>query len=85
MKDCQVQERAEGPEGVERWPEKLRRMARYFGIKPNELANRMIAAGIAALEREDPNFEPDFVMNTGKRSSSQDLAIPEREETRRSL
>jgi hypothetical protein len=26
-------------------------MARYFGVKPNELANRMIAAGILALER----------------------------------
>jgi hypothetical protein len=54
----------EGPEGggkAERWPEKLRRMARYFHIKPNELANRMIAAGILALEREDPDYEPDFV------------------------
>ena len=41
--------------------EKLRRIARYFDIKPNELANRMIAAGIVALEREDPHYEPDFV------------------------
>ena len=37
-------------------------MARYFGVKPNELANRMIAAGILALEREDPDYEPDFVI-----------------------
>ena len=47
---------------MERWPEKLRRMARYFRVKPNELPNRMIAAGILALEREDPNYEPDFVV-----------------------
>jgi hypothetical protein len=54
----------EGPEGgkVERWPEKLRRLARYFHSKPNELANRMIAAGIDALEREDADYEPDFVI-----------------------
>ena len=58
----QVQEGPEGSERVERWPEKLRRMARYFGVKPNELANRMIAAGILALEREDPDYEPDFVV-----------------------
>ena len=58
----QVQEGPEGNERVERWPEKLRRMARYFGVKPNELANRMIAAGILALEREDPDYEPDFVV-----------------------
>ena len=58
----QVQEGPEGSERVERWPEKLRRMARYFGVKPNELANRMIAAGILALEREDPDYEPDFVI-----------------------
>ena len=59
----QVQEGSEGSERVERWPEKLRRMARYFGVKPNELANRMIAAGILALEREDPDYEPDFVID----------------------
>ena len=59
----QVQEGPEGSERVERWPEKLRRMARYFRVKPNELANRMIAAGILALEREDPNYEPDFVVD----------------------
>jgi hypothetical protein len=58
----QVQEGPEGGEKVERWPEKLRRMARYFGVKPNELANRMIAAGILALDREDPDYEPDFVV-----------------------
>ena len=58
----QVQEGPEGSERVERWPEKLRRMARYFRVKPNELANRMIAAGILALEREDPDYEPDFVV-----------------------
>ena len=58
----QVQEGPEGSERVERWPEKLRRMAKYFGVKPNELANRMIAAGILALEREDPDDEPDFVI-----------------------
>jgi hypothetical protein len=59
----QVQEGPEGSERVERWPEKLRRMARYFRVKPNELANRMIAAGILALEREDPDYEPDFVID----------------------
>jgi hypothetical protein len=58
----QVQEGPEGSEKAERWPEKLRRMARYFGVKPNELANRMIAAGIHALENEDPDYEPDFVV-----------------------
>jgi hypothetical protein len=59
----QVQEGPEGSEKVERWPEKLRRMARYFRVKPNELANRMIAAGIHALENEDPDYEPDFVID----------------------
>jgi hypothetical protein len=58
----QVQEGPEGSEKAERWPEKLRRMARYFGVKPNELANRMIAAGIHALGNEDPDYEPDFVV-----------------------
>ena len=58
----QVREGPEGNETVERWPEKLRRMARHFRAKPNELANRMIAAGILALEREDPDYEPDFVI-----------------------
>ena len=58
----QVQEGPEGSERVERWPEKLRCMARYFGVKSNELANRMIAAGILALERENPDYEPDFVV-----------------------
>jgi hypothetical protein len=58
----QVQEGPEGSEGAERWPEKVRRMARYFRVKPNELANRMIAAGIHALKHEDPDYEPDFVI-----------------------
>ena len=58
----QVHEGPEGSETAERWPEKLRRIARYFGVEPNELANRMIAAGILALEREDPDYEPDFVV-----------------------
>ncbi len=71
----QVQEGPEGSERAERWPEKLRRMARYFGVKPNELANRMIAAGILALEREDPNYEPDFVIEY-----RQKVVIPKIEE-----
>ena len=58
----QVHEGPEGSDRVERWPEKLRRMAKYFRVKPNELANRMIAAGILALEREDPDYDPDFVI-----------------------
>ena len=58
----QVHEGPEGSDRVERWPEKLRRMARYFHVRPNELANRMIAAGILALEREDPSYDPDFVI-----------------------
>jgi hypothetical protein len=58
----QVQEGPEVSERVERWPEKLRRMARYFRVKPNELANRMIVAGILALEKEDPDYEPEFVI-----------------------
>jgi hypothetical protein len=58
----QVHEGPEGSDRVERWPEKLRRMARYFHVKPNELANRMIAAGILALENEDPSYDPDFVI-----------------------
>jgi hypothetical protein len=58
----QVQEGPEGSDRVERWPEKLRRMARYFHVKPNELANRMIAAGILALETEDRGYDPDFVV-----------------------
>ncbi|HEY5813196.1 MAG TPA: hypothetical protein VIT23_11165 [Terrimicrobiaceae bacterium] len=58
----QVQEGPEEGKKAERWPEKLRRMARYLGVKPNELVNRMIAAGILALEREDINYEPDFVV-----------------------
>jgi hypothetical protein len=32
-------------------------MARHFGVKPNELANRMIAAGFLALEREAQRVE----------------------------
>jgi len=55
----------EGPklkEQSERWPDKLRRTASHLGIKPNELGNRMIAAGIVALEREDPDYEPEFVI-----------------------
>ena len=54
----------EGPEEgkAERWPEKLRRIAKYLGLKPNELANRMMAAGILALEKEDVDYEPDFVI-----------------------
>jgi hypothetical protein len=58
----QVHEGPEGSDRIERWPEKLRRMARYFRVKPNKLANRMIAAGILALEREDPSYDPDFVI-----------------------
>ena len=58
----QVHEGPEGSDRIERWPEKLRRMAKYFRVKPNELANRMIAAGILALEREDPDYDPDFVI-----------------------
>ena len=58
----QVQEGPEGNKRAERWPEKLRRMAKYFSVNPNELANRMIAAGIHAVEREDPEYEPDFVI-----------------------
>ena len=55
----------EGPdEGrqAERWPEKLRRFAHHFQIKPNEMANRMISAGMRALEQENPLYEPDFVI-----------------------
>ena len=58
----QLQEGPEEREKAERWPEKLRRIAKYLGLKPNELANRMIAAGILALEREDVDYEPDFVV-----------------------
>ena len=58
----QVHEGPEGSDRIERWPEKLRRVAKYFRVKPNELANRMIAAGILALEREDPDDDPDFVI-----------------------
>jgi hypothetical protein len=58
----QLQEGPEEGEKAERWPEKLRRIARRLGLKPNELANRMIAAGILALEREDVDYEPDFVV-----------------------
>jgi hypothetical protein len=58
----QLQEGPEEGEKAERWPEKLRRVARYLRLKPNELANRMIAAGILALEREDVDYEPDFVI-----------------------
>jgi hypothetical protein len=57
----QVHEGPEGRERAERWPEKLRRIARYFRVKPNELANRMIAAEIHALENEDPDYKPDFI------------------------
>lgn len=39
-----------------------RRMAWHFHLKSNELANRMIGAGILALEREDADYEPDFVI-----------------------
>jgi hypothetical protein len=58
----QLQEGPEEGEKAERWPEKLRRIAKYLGLKPNELANRMIASGILALEREDVDYEPDFVI-----------------------
>ncbi len=58
----QLQEGPEEGEKAERWPEKLRRIAKYLGLKPNELANRIIAAGILALEREDVDYEPDFVV-----------------------
>ena len=71
----QVQEGPEGSERAERWPEKLRRIARYFRVKPNELANRMIAAGIHALEHEDPDYEPDFVIEY-----RQKVAIPKIEQ-----
>jgi hypothetical protein len=57
----QLQEGPEEGEKAERWPEKLRRIAKYLRLKPNELANRMIAAGILALEREEVDYEPDFV------------------------
>ena len=57
----QVWEGPEMGEQAEARSQKLRRTARCFDIKPNELANRMIAAGIIALEREDAHYEPDFV------------------------
>jgi len=63
----QVHEGPEEGDKAERWPEKLRRMARHFHVKPNELANQMIAAGILALEREDPDYEPDFVIEYRQR------------------
>jgi hypothetical protein len=71
----QVQEGPEVSERVERWPEKLRRMARYFRVKPNELANRMIVAGILALEKEDPDYEPEFVIEY-----RQKVVIPKNEQ-----
>jgi hypothetical protein len=58
----QLQEGPDEGEKAERWPEKLRRIAKYLGLKPNELANRMIGAGIRALEREDPDYDPDLVI-----------------------
>ena len=57
----QVQKGPKGRGEAERWPDKLRRTASYFAVKPNELANWMIAAGLVALEREDPDYEPDFI------------------------
>jgi hypothetical protein len=57
----QVHEGPEAGEKAECWPEKVRRMAKHFHVRPNELANRMIAADILTLEREDPDYEPDFV------------------------
>ena len=57
----QVWEGPEMGEQAEARSQKLRRTARCFDIKPNELANRMIEAGIIALEREDSHYEPDFV------------------------
>jgi hypothetical protein len=71
----QVQEGPEGSVSVERWPEKLRRIAKYFGVRPNELANRMIAAGSLALEREDPDYEPDFV-----KQYRQEVVVPQIEQ-----
>jgi hypothetical protein len=71
----QVQEGPEGSERAERWPEKLRRIARHFRVKPNELANRMIAAGIHALEHEDADYEPDFVAEY-----RQEVVIPQVEQ-----
>ena len=65
----QVHEGPEGSDRVERWPEKLRRMAKYFRVKPNELANRMIAAGILALERETPTTIRISSSSIGRRSS----------------
>lgn len=57
----QVYEGNETGKLTERWPAKIRRMAEHFQIKPNELVNRMIAAGVSALEQEELSYEPDFV------------------------
>jgi hypothetical protein len=46
-----------------------------FRVKPNQLANRMIAAGVLALEREDPDYEPDFVIEY-----RQEVVIPKIEQ-----
>jgi hypothetical protein len=76
----QVWEGFEMGEQAERWSEKLRRAARCLSIKPNELANRMIAAGIVALEREDPGFEPDFVVEYRQKFVSPKIEQFENEE-----
>jgi hypothetical protein len=63
----QVGEGPEMGEQAESWSQKLRRTARCLDIKPNELANRMIGAGIVALEREDSDYEPDFIVEYRRR------------------
>lgn len=57
----QVYEGFETGKLAERWPTKIRRIAEHLQMKPNELVNRMIAAGVSALEQEEPSYEPDFV------------------------
>ena len=57
-------------------PEKLWRMARHFGVKPNELANRMIAARSSRKRR--PDYEPDFVVEY-----RQKVVVPKIEQYRR--
>ena len=50
----------EGSERIERWP---KRWAHIFTSNLNELGTEGFAAGILALEREDPDYEPDFVVD----------------------
>jgi len=73
----QVHEGSETGKQADRWPTKLRRMAEYFQIKPNDLVNRMIVAGITALEREDALYEPDFVS-----SYQREIVLPRAEQLR---